>query len=470
MGMALADKIRQESRKSLDTDIRYAMSRLSDKLGSLVRRKEHVFSGMLGDSDDHGIENPGSPAGNIEMATGDRIETPGIDRKMFVHASSRCGEHPRSMTNFVIGLRVFNKKNAILSLSLPMMGSAEHHLEAGMPKSRYETEIEKKGLYLVAEAGSNHNGSLREAKRLVSLAAEAGADAVKFQLFAAETLVQPEILGKMLNLGAGWTGGMKKLEFKLAWLPVLKRLADRAAIDFLCTPFDEERLDALLAVQPPAIKIASGDITHHALIKKAAESGLPVILSTGASNEEEIRAAISLCDRSKTALLQCVMSYPARSSAYHSDVLAMLARYAPVTGISDHTEGGLVAARAVEAGAVIVERHFTRNRRQHGADHAMSTEPEELKRLRTLLLEAMRMRFEGPTAPGDDRERIYARRGMYCRMPIAPGEDFSPTNCFALRPADPGALSASDALRLYGRSSKKTYQPGDPIVPGELEP
>jgi len=365
---------------------------------------------------------------------------------------------------------VFNKKNAILGQSLPMMGSAEHLLEAGMPKSRYEREIEKKGLYLVAEAGSNHNGSLREAKRLVSLAAEAGADAVKFQLFAAETLVQPEILGKMLNLAAGWTGGMKKLEFKLEWLPVLKRLADRAEIDFLCTPFDEERLDALLSVQPPAIKIASGDITHHALIKKAAASGLPVILSTGASNEEEIQSAVSLCEHSKTALLQCVMSYPARSSAYHSDVLATLARYAPVTGISDHTEGGLVAARAVEAGAVIVERHFTRNRRQRGADHAMSTEPEELKRLRTLLLEAMRMRFEGPTAPGDDHERIYARRGMYCRSAVAPGEIFSPGNCLALRPAGPGAIPASAALSLYGRTSKMAYQPGDPIGLGELEP
>ena len=228
-------------------------------------------------------------------------------------------------------------------------------------------------------------------------------------------------------------------------------------------------MDALLAVQPPAIKIASGDITHHALIKSCRERFARHSLDRRVERGRDPGGYFPL-RQIKDGPAQCVMSYPARSSAYPQRCACYARTVCPGDRISDHTEGGLVAARAVEAGAVIVERHFTRYRRQHGADHAMSTEPEELKRLRTLLLEAMRMRIEGPTAPGDDRERIYARRGMYCRMPIAPGEDFSPTNCFALRPADPGALSASDALRLYGRSSKKTYQPGDPIVPGELEP
>lgn len=348
------------------------------------------------------------------------------------------------------------------------MESAKYGGEVGMPKSRYEVEIGKKGLYLVAEAGSNHNGSLREAKRLISLASESGADAVKFQLFCAEKLVQPKILGEMLHLEQGWTSGIKKLEFKLAWLPVLKRLADRAEIDFLCTPFDEERLDALLAIQPPAIKIASGDVTHHGLIRKAAQSGVPVILSTGASTEEEITEAVALCQYEKTALLQCVMRYPAQASAYHADVLGMLARHAPVTGVSDHTDGGLVSARAVEAGAVIVERHFTRNRRQRGADHAMSTEPNELKALRKLLLEALRMRYEGPVDPGDAMERVYARRGMYSRTDIAKGDVFNEGNCIALRPADPKGIPASEVFRLYGRVSKQVYTPGEPISPSEL--
>lgn len=337
-----------------------------------------------------------------------------------------------------------------------------------MTASRYAEETAKRGVYLVAEAGSNHNGSLREAKRLVSLAAEHGADAVKFQLFRVETLIQPSILGGMLGLKEGWTDGVRKLEFQLSWLPVLKRLADRAGVDFLCTPFDEVRLAALLAVSPPAIKIASGDITHHGLLRKTAQSGLPVILSTGASTEEEIKEAVAITGYDKTALLQCVMRYPAHGSSYSPDTLSMLAKYAPVVGISDHTEGCLVAARAIGAGALIVERHFTRRRSQKGADHAMSTEPAGLARLKEVLLESLRMRMEGPTAPGDDNERVYARRGLYCRVSIRAGEEFSEGNCIALRPAGKDCIPASEYERLSGRPARRSYLAGDPLSPEEL--
>jgi sialic acid synthase SpsE len=338
-----------------------------------------------------------------------------------------------------------------------------------MKTSRYAQETARQGLYLIAEAGSNHNGSLREAKRLVSLAAEHGADAVKFQLFSAKTLMQADVLGKLLGLEQGWTGTVKKLEFPLAWLPVLKRLADRAAIDFLCTPFDEKRLTALLEVHPPAIKISSGDCTHYRLLEQAAASGLPVILSTGASTDDEIQAAVSICGRETTALLQCVMRYPAKASAYNPSFMARLVQYAPVVGISDHTEGGLAAARAVLDGAIIVERHFTRSRRQSGADHAMSTEPDAFSSLRELLLESLRARMEGVVETGDEAERVYARRGMYCQRKIAQGDMFDHDNCIALRPAIPEAVPASEYRQVMGKKAKRAYDAGDPVLKDEIE-
>lgn len=328
-------------------------------------------------------------------------------------------------------------------------------------ESGFETAWAGKAPYLIAEIGSNHNGKLSRAKRMMRSAASSGADAVKFQLFTLPQLIQPENYEKALALeSSAWRSSFRKLEFKLSWLPELKRLADRLDVDFLCTPFDAESLAAYTALKPAAIKIASGDITHTALLRQAAASGIPVILSTGASTTNEIEKAVAITGKEKTALLDCVMSYPAPASAYSPERLSLLRKYCRITGVSDHTEGVALAAEAMLGGAVVIEKHFTLNRALPGADHAHSSEPKTFAVLKSIMLETFQLRAHGRTRPQDGAERIYARRAVYARVPIAQGEIFSEKNCIALRPALENYVPASSWDDLTGKAAKKSYTGG----------
>lgn len=320
-------------------------------------------------------------------------------------------------------------------------------------------------VYLIAEAGSNHNGSYRTARRLVVEAALAGAAAVKFQLFSLENLIAPEAFERALGIkDPSWRQGFRKLEFPLAWLPRLRRVADRAGIDLLCTPFDLPRLARYLEMQPPAVKIASGDVTFAPLLQAAGRSGLPVILSTGAAKEEEIASALALTGRKRTVLLDCVMAYPAQAAAYGLSRMEKLGKtFATPVGISDHTRSDALASILVQRGACVVEKHFTLDRRQAGADHAMSMEPEGLRLLVVALQEALALRIPPRGLRGDERERVYARRAIYARTDIAPGELLTADNCIALRPAA-GGIAAWQWDRLLGTKSER------PIPAGALIP
>jgi len=336
--------------------------------------------------------------------------------------------------------------------------------------SNYAHALAGKAAYLIAEIGSNHNGSFLRARRLIIAAAASGADAVKFQLFTLPTLIQPENFEKALSLGSDskWEKGFRALEFALAWLPRLKRLADRLGVDFLATPFDEKSLAAYIQIQPAAIKIASGDITHHALLRRIAGAGLPKILSTGAANDAEIERALGILGKKDTALLDCVMRYPADGAEYSRIRIERLQKYAPVTGISDHSEGLLAAAEAVRAGATIVEKHFTTDRKQKGADHAMSAEPDTLRALKAIMGEALHVREAGQTEASDSAERVYARRAIYARHPIRSGDVFSEQNCIALRPAIADYVPASAWEGLEGRAAARDYSEGMGISFAEL--
>jgi sialic acid synthase SpsE len=325
--------------------------------------------------------------------------------------------------------------------------------------------------YLIAEIGSNHNGIFRRAKRLAVQAAESGADAVKFQLFKLETLIQPKAFEKALSLtSSAWQADFKKLEFPLAWLPRLKRLTERLGVDFLCTPFDEQSLEAYAAFQPAAIKIASGDITHRTLLLRAAHTGIPVIASTGASNEAEIAQAFALLNNGANALLECVMRYPAENAEYSLERLQTLQKYTRIFGVSDHSAGTLVAARAVLSGALIVEKHFTFDRRLAGADHAMSAEPDTLRALKAAMLEAFTLRARGKADPKDSAERTYARRAFYARSSIKKGDIFSEKNCIALRPAAGEYVPASSWDCIEGKAAAQDYAKGTGIAISEMGP
>ena len=244
--------------------------------------------------------------------------------------------------------------------------------------------------FIIAEAGVNHNGRLDLARRLVEVAARAGADAIKFQTFTAERLVTPdapkaEYQGRATGAAESQYDMLRRLELSAAAHQELMTCCREQGILFMSTPFDEESADFLETLGVPGFKIASGEITNLPLLTHVARKGKPMIVSTGMARLGEVEAAveaISAMGHRSYALLHCVSDYPA--SAADANLRAMhtlRAAFDVPVGYSDHTEGIEVALAAAALGACIIEKHFTLDRSLPGPDHGASLEPEELRRL-----------------------------------------------------------------------------------------
>lgn len=219
-------------------------------------------------------------------------------------------------------------------------------------------------VFVIAEAGVCHNGSLREAEKLIVAAKRSGADAVKFQLFDSEKLKRPEI---------------KHLQISQDDMAGLKLYSERQGIEFLCTPFDVESLEFLVEIGVRYLKIASGCLKNFPLLYSAHQSGLPVILSTGMSTIGDITKTLSYLS-SNVTLLHCTSSYPCPINEVNLAAMDTLREHfgLPV-GYSDHTSGIVVAIAAVARGAKIIEKHITLDRNAEGPDHKSSIEPKEFR-------------------------------------------------------------------------------------------
>jgi N,N'-diacetyllegionaminate synthase len=239
---------------------------------------------------------------------------------------------------------------------------------------------------IIAEAGVNHDGRLDRALRLVDAAAEAGADMVKFQVFRAVELTTAGAAAAGYQQAAGASSQramLERLELSQSDFERIRAHCDQRGIGFLATPFGVADVERLLRLHVPAIKIASTDLNNPSLLRPAAETGLPLILSTGASTAAEIEAAVGRLRQWGAAghlvLLHCVSGYPAPLEAANLRAIAALRQAHGVPcGFSDHTESTQIAAWAVAAGACVLEKHFTLDRSAPGPDHAMSLEPAEL--------------------------------------------------------------------------------------------
>lgn len=252
---------------------------------------------------------------------------------------------------------------------------------------------EESRCYVIAEAGSNHNGDLDTALRLIDVAAEARADAVKFQSFTADGIYSrftpsaPHLVDKG-EMGAddGMHSLMAKLELPPEWLPKLRDHAADRGLDFLSTPFDEGAADTLVALGVPAIKVASYEITHLPLVEHVAASGLPLLLSTGGADLADIEMALRAVRRgrpdhsiSDVVLLHCTLDYPAAASALNLRAMdTMRTAFGVPIGYSDHSTGITADVAAAALGAVVIEKHYTLSREMPGPDHAFAIEPGEL--------------------------------------------------------------------------------------------
>lgn len=241
--------------------------------------------------------------------------------------------------------------------------------------------------FVIAEAGINHDGSMGRALQMVDVAARAGADAVKFQLFTAKDLVTRQAPTAAYQSNATGDTSQQAMLSRLELLDdVFRRVRDRCmarSILFLATPFGLVEVDRAVALDVNAIKIASTDLTNPVLLERAVSTSLPIILSTGASTTAEIHDAVAhvqtLGGGERLILLHCVSRYPTPISAINLRCVSVLhRRFGVPTGLSDHTTEMDVGALAVAAGACMIEKHFTLDPGASGPDHAMSLSPTQL--------------------------------------------------------------------------------------------
>jgi N-acetylneuraminate synthase len=349
-------------------------------------------------------------------------------------------------------------------------------------------------VFVIAEAGVNHNGKLEIALRLVDVAIRAGADAVKFQAFSPEHLVTADAAkaayqdrndpntSSQLEMLKGLTLTPKEFH-------TLRDHCRAGGIEFLCTPFDQPSLEMLVDdLGVDRLKIGSGELTNAPLIRSAARSRLPLIVSTGMAEMDEIEMALGiiahglgfgeqkdapsleifeyavLADGARAALrrqvilLHAVSDYPAPLESVNLHAMStMRERFGTEVGYSDHTEGIAVPIAAAALGAAVIEKHFTLDRTMDGPDHKASLEPDELASM-VAGIRAATAALGTPVKtlqPSEAATRAVARKSLVAAKPVRVGEAFSEANLTTKRPGD--GMAPVDYWRLLGRPARRSY-------------
>lgn len=318
--------------------------------------------------------------------------------------------------------------------------------------------------FVIAEAGVNHNGNVDLACRLVDAAVAARADAVKFQTFtadlvAAKTAPKAQYQLQTASDQESQLEMIRRLELPAA---AFLRIADycrRRGIIFLSTPFDEASVDLLRKCEVPAFKIPSGEITNLVLVDYIARQGLPLIISTGMSDLEEVAACVATVRQSQNsgfALLHCVSGYPSRAEDSNLRAMATLAdRFRVPVGYSDHTLGIEVACAAVALGASILEKHVTLDPSMPGPDHRMSLDPSDLTAFVAAVRNVEQALGDGTKRPVAAEADVHAaaRRSIVASRAVAAGTRLTAADLAFKRPGT--GLPVTAASALIGRTTRR---------------
>jgi N-acetylneuraminate synthase len=330
--------------------------------------------------------------------------------------------------------------------------------------------------FLIAEAGSNHDGSLAKALRLVDVAAAAGADAVKFQTFRAERIYSEHAgTSAYLKLKQSIVEIIRSMEMPYSWIPKLAARCRRRGVAFISTPFDEESADRLNP-HLDVFKIASYEMTHHPLLRHVAAFGKPVILSTGASRLDEVAESVRVLRRARVrglCLMQCTASYPAPLASINVRVVETLRRtFGVPAGLSDHSrEPEIAPMAAVALGADLIEKHFTLDNRLPGPDHRYAVEPDELARLVRSVRATEEALGDGVKAvhPVERELRSFARRSVFALRDLRPGERLDRGNIACLRNGKmPAGLPPSEFEGVLGRRLRRAVRRGHAVTGAAL--
>jgi N-acetylneuraminate synthase len=326
--------------------------------------------------------------------------------------------------------------------------------------------------YLIAELSGNHNGSLDRALALVDAAADAGADAIKLQTYTPDTITIDHSGPGFVIEGGLWGGRTlydlyREAHTPWEWHEALFERARRHGITAFSTPFDATAVDYLERLGAPAYKIASFEAVDHPLLRKAASTGKPVIVSTGMADLAEIAEAVAALRGAgcrSFMLLHCVSAYPAPAEECNLRTIPHMAETFDVpVGLSDHTLDTAVAVASVALGAAAIEKHVTLRRSDGGPDAAFSLEPAEFG----ALVKAARMAWEALgrinyARTASERGNVIFRRSIYAVKDIAAGESLSTENIRVIRPGFGLAPKHFDAL--LGRRARAGIPRGTPLA------
>lgn len=330
--------------------------------------------------------------------------------------------------------------------------------------------------YFIADVAANHDGDLGRAKELIYLCAEAGADAAKFQNFAAATIVSDfgfRALGSQQSHQAKWQKSVYDVydaaAIPLDWAPVLQATCADAGIDYFTAPYSLEMIP-YLAQYVCAWKVGSGDVTWHENIAAMARDGKPLLLATGAATMTEVEAAMAVVEafHSRIVLMQCNTNYTASVENFHHVALNVLKTYAKrwpdvVLGLSDHTPGHATVLGAVALGARAIEKHFTDDTARPGPDHGFSMSPATWRDMvdRTRELEAALGTSEKHVMANERETVVLQRRGVRARRALPAGSVIGRADLIPLRPCPADALPPYRMDELVGTTTRRAIAEGD---------
>jgi sialic acid synthase SpsE len=324
---------------------------------------------------------------------------------------------------------------------------------------------------IIAEIGVNHDGQFERAGELIQAAAEAGADAVKFQYFQPDRLLADEAMlaGYQSGHAEDAAGLLKKLTLTIKQLQRLRSVAKQCGVVFLVTPFSLEDVEDLRPIGLDAVKISSPDAVNPLLLDAAMGLGLPMLISTGTCDLEDLSGAAEAARRTGGALLQCVSSYPTPTQhASLGGIRAIADRYAVPAGYSDHTADLDTGALAVAAGAVVLEKHLTHDRDAPGPDHAASLEPDQFKEYVAYVRRAESMigRDEKRCLDIEKDVRGVSRQSLCLKRDLAAGSKIQASDLTTKRPAK--GIPAGRWAEVIGRLVTRDIPAGQLIRDEDL--
>jgi N,N'-diacetyllegionaminate synthase len=321
---------------------------------------------------------------------------------------------------------------------------------------------------IIAEAGVNHNGDMQMARRLIDVAAEAGADMVKFQTFSADRLVtvhakKADYQNRTTDAAESQHAMIRKLELTPAMHDELIAYCKTRGIAFFSTGFDIESLDLLVKLGLDRFKVPSGEITNLPYLRHIGAQGKPVIVSTGMSTLDEVGAALAVLEQAGTprdhiTVLHCNTEYPTPMADVNLRAMASMGQsFGVAVGYSDHTLGIEVPVAAVALGATVIEKHFTLDRNLPGPDQKASLEPDELKAMVVAIRNIEQALGDGVKRPSasEAKNKPIARKSLVAACAIRAGESFTEQNLAAKRPGS--GISPMRWDEVIGRKAPRDF-------------